>query len=350
MIDGQTPNHVQRYGTTPDAVFTVSLGGPSGSLLTVDFTTVDGTASDGSDYVASSGTLTFAPGTTTQSIVVPLVNDSVEEPTEDFVVNLSSADGAYIQKPQGTATILDDDAVPPVLLYFSLTSSATLPGIAGTVQDEDVVAYNGSDFDLVFDGSDVGLSGVDVDALSILDDGSLLLSFTAAASIGPLGTVDDSDIVRFIPTGLGDVTAGTFELYFDGSDVGLTRSGEDIDGLEFLPNGTLLISTTGSVSVPNASGSDEDLLAFTPSSLGSSTSGSWVRYFDGSDVGLSNSSSEDTNAAAVGPDDKIYFSTLGDFSVTAQAVPMRMFSHLRLARWAARHQDRLRCSLTAVRF
>ena len=64
-------------------------------------------------------------------------------------------------------------------------------------------------------------------------------------SLAGLGTVDDSDILRFTPSALGDNTAGSFALHFDGSDVGLTTNGEDIGAVEETADGNLLISTTG---------------------------------------------------------------------------------------------------------
>ena len=63
------------------------------------------------------------------------------------------------------------------------------------------------------------------------------------------------------------------------------------------------------------SGRDEDISAFTPTSLGQNTAGTWVRYFDGSDVSLGSSSSEDIYALAVDATGEIYLSTQGDFSV-----------------------------------
>ena len=74
-------------------------------------------------------------------------------------------------------------------------------------------------------------------------------------------------------------------MYFDGSDVGLTTSGEDVDAFELLSNGKIVLSTDGSASVPGVSSGAEDLLIFTPSSLGATTSGTYAMYFDGSDVG-----------------------------------------------------------------
>jgi len=82
-----------------------------------------------------------------------------------------------------------------------------------------------------------------------------------------------------------------------------------------LADGRVLVSTTGSSTVVSGA-ADEDILAFTPTSLGANTSGTWAMYFDGSDVGLADSSNEDTDAVDVGPDGKIYLSTLGNFIVT----------------------------------
>ena len=70
------------------------------------------------------------------------------------------------------------------------------------------------------------------------------------------------------------------------------------------PDGSLLVSTAGGYSGPGASGSDEDLIQFT-GTYGATTTGSWEIYFDGSDVGLSTSSSEDVNAVSVDSDGNI---------------------------------------------
>jgi hypothetical protein len=167
---------------------------------------------------------------------------------------------------------------------------------------------------MVFDGSDVGVT-VDLNAFHRLSATSFLMSFDTATTLGALGTVDDSDIVRFDATSLGATTAGAFSLYFDGSDVGLTTTGEDVDALALLPDNRLVVSTEGNPNVPGASGGDEDLLVFTPTSTGSNTAGTWALYFDGSDVGLSTTNENVVgvwSAAANGP---VYLTTLGAFSV-----------------------------------
>jgi hypothetical protein len=103
----------------------------------------------------------------------------------------------------------------------------------------------------------------------------------------------DEDILAFTPTTLGSTTAGTWALYFDGSDVGLTANdAEDVKGLYVqetpgLP--TLYLTTVGNFSVSGVSGANEDVLAFKPTGLGSTTAGSFGPglALDGSLYGLS---------------------------------------------------------------
>jgi hypothetical protein len=149
-------------------------------------------------------------------------------------------------------------------------------------------------------------------------DGSLLLSFDSSITVTGLGTVDDSDIVRFTPTSTGSNTAGSFAWYFDASDVSLTTDNEDVDAIGFAPDGRLVISTFGDFSVTGASGTDEDLAVFTATQFGATTSGTWALYFDGSDVSLTNSS-EDINGVRINSAGQIYLTTTGNFSVTGSS-------------------------------
>ena len=210
------------------------------------------------------------------------------------------------------------------LLWMSFRYNATLLG-AGTVTDEDIVAYDphSGAWSVVFDGSDVGLDLLEIDGFTALPSGDILLSFTEQTILpglvdGPNGNeIDDSDIVRFTPSLLGETTAGTFTFYFDGSDVGLTTDDEDIDAIAFVA-GQLVISTTGLVDVNGTMGSDEDLLRFHPQSFGANTAGTFDVFFDGSDVGMLQS---DVDAATITPDEEILLSTINTFSsasVTAE--------------------------------
>src|SRR5206468_540484 len=74
------------------------------------------------------GTLTFTPGTSTQTISVPVIGDTLDEPNETFAVNLTHADNAVLDDPQGVGTILDND--PPAI---SINNVAVTEGNSGTV-------------------------------------------------------------------------------------------------------------------------------------------------------------------------------------------------------------------------
>ena len=113
---------------------------------------------------------------------------------------------------------------------------------------------------------------------------------------------------------MGDTTAGVLSLWFDGSDVGLSTAAEDVDAVGVLADGRPVLSTLGGAQVPAASAADEDLLVFTPTSLGPSSAGTWTLSFDGSDVGLG-ASSENVDGADPGSDGAVRLSTTGAFSV-----------------------------------
>ena len=78
-------------GTTA-FTFTVTLSAASGQTVTVNFATADNTASSASDYQSNSGSLTFIPGDTEESITVLVNGDGTFEPNETFFVNLSVPD------------------------------------------------------------------------------------------------------------------------------------------------------------------------------------------------------------------------------------------------------------------
>ena len=100
-----------RTGST-NAVFTVTLTPRISDTVTVNFATANGTAVAPGDYSTVSGTLTFAPGQTSQTIAVPVIGDQVPEPTETFIVNLSSSSAnAHHRRYQALGTIVNDDSV-----------------------------------------------------------------------------------------------------------------------------------------------------------------------------------------------------------------------------------------------
>ncbi|MDZ5084897.1 Calx-beta domain-containing protein [Mycolicibacterium parafortuitum] len=93
------------------ANFVVTLAQPSNQTVTVQYATSNGTATGGDDYVAATGTLTFAPGETSKTISVVVLGDTVAEGTESFLVTLSSPTGATVGDGTGTGTITDATVV-----------------------------------------------------------------------------------------------------------------------------------------------------------------------------------------------------------------------------------------------
>jgi hypothetical protein len=99
---------VTEGSTSATVQFTVSLASPAGALTTVDYATADVSASAGTDYVATAGTLTFAPGATSTTVAVTVNGDTLDEPDEYFAFALSNASNP-IGDASGQGTIVDDD-------------------------------------------------------------------------------------------------------------------------------------------------------------------------------------------------------------------------------------------------
>ncbi|MFH1493683.1 MAG: Calx-beta domain-containing protein [Pseudomonadota bacterium] len=95
-----------------DAVITVSRQGSSIGPVTVNYSTANGTALAGSDYLTTTGTLTWSDGDAAdKTISVPVINDYLIEAAENFKVNLISASGAILGTAKiATVTIADNEA------------------------------------------------------------------------------------------------------------------------------------------------------------------------------------------------------------------------------------------------
>ena len=101
-------------GNTVD--FTVTLSRASSGTVTVGYATADGTATAGQDYTAASGTLTFAPGETSGSVSVSVLDDTHDDDGETFTLRLSNASGGRVTDDSATGTIENSDAMPQAWL------------------------------------------------------------------------------------------------------------------------------------------------------------------------------------------------------------------------------------------
>jgi uncharacterized repeat protein (TIGR01451 family) len=111
--------------------------------VTVAYATADGTALSPGDYTSTSGTLTFAPGVTTQAVSVPIVNDGVAEASETYTVVLSAPTVATIVDGSGLGTIVDDETGNADLSVEKTLLTASPAPANSTVQYQVVVTNAG---------------------------------------------------------------------------------------------------------------------------------------------------------------------------------------------------------------
>jgi hypothetical protein len=102
-------NTVEGNSGTHPLTFTVTLSQAVTVPVTVDWMTANGSAKAPSDYIAGSGTLTFAPGQTSSTLNVLVKGDRIKEPNEVFFVLLDNPHKATIADPSGTGGIMNDD-------------------------------------------------------------------------------------------------------------------------------------------------------------------------------------------------------------------------------------------------
>lgn len=182
-----------------NAVFTVTLSAASGRAVTVIYATANDTATAGVDYAAANGTLTFAPGVTTQTISPAVLGDTVVEADETFDIALSGPINATLADGTGQGTIQNDDATP----VLTSIAPASGPALGGTV-----VTLTGSDL--------TGATGVRFGATparSFTVNGPTSITATAPGGTGVV------DVTVITPSGTTAVTAAT-RYTFIGAPVG----------------------------------------------------------------------------------------------------------------------------------
>ena len=213
-----------------DVAFAVTLDGPSPAEVTVRYATADPSGSAdpvaeaGMDYESVSGTLTFAPGESNKTLSVSLVDDGIDEPTETFVMTLSSAANATIHTATANGTILDNDDAPRLSIRGASGGEgdvlAFVVALAGSSGQSVTVAYSTRDGTAVVGEDYEATEGVLTFApgdlartlsVTLLDDAvyereenfGLELSSPANATLGTstaTGTIVDDDRAAKAPT------------------------------------------------------------------------------------------------------------------------------------------------------
>jgi hypothetical protein len=217
-------------------------------------------------------------------------------------------------------------ATPPsdAILYLTAAGKAkTADGVP--FGKDDILHWDGSHWSLFFDGTQHGVSSKpDINAIHVNAANDLYLSYfpNTVNNIPGVGQITGHDILHF--------DGSNFTLFFDGSDVGLTTINEKVDALHILPGSVslpgggscdhyLLLSLLGKGQVPAGGGTlnffGEDLLGFCASSTGETTAGTWHMVLDGSAEGMPKNSTDSISANADGS--VIYLTTKSTFNVDA---------------------------------
>ena len=245
-------------GTTPVSV-TVTLSSAAAGPVTVGYTTVDSSATAPDDYVAASGTVSFAPGDTSETITVLVEGDLVSESPEQFLVKLTTASNATLGlADEGAVSIVDDD--PTVATVRRLGSVAVYDADPAVPAANDVTVSATGTTVRIHDASGSLLAGAGCSPVG--GTGDVQCSFVTAADLetGPLAdrvvvngaiatTIDGGAGADVLTGGAGDdaLTGGLGSDTLDGaggSDVLVETAGVDLT----LTDGSLLGLGTDSVS------------------------------------------------------------------------------------------------------
>ena len=105
--------------------FTVRLSAASGRSHNLRYSTRNGSAIAGSDFVARSGTVTFSAGVTSRTLTVSTIEDSLYEVNELFYMDISNpSNGATISDSWGSGRI-DNDETPPSFRHYKAMFAAS---------------------------------------------------------------------------------------------------------------------------------------------------------------------------------------------------------------------------------
>lgn len=144
-------------------------------------------------------------------------------------------------------------------------------------------------FEVYFEGKDVDLrnGGESIDALAVLPNGDLIMSIAGDGDVPGVGPFTDHDLVRFEPIELSNGTDGTWSMWLDGSDVGLSTADEDVNAVTTDPAGDIYLSTLGSFSVPGLTGSNSDVFTCGSPTTGGSSACTFAEYWTSAGDGFS---------------------------------------------------------------
>jgi hypothetical protein len=260
--------------------FTITRPGAAAANVTVNYTTADGTATAGSDYTATSGTLTFAPSDTSRTVTVATLADAAVEGDEVLTLSLSSpSGGATLARGIGTGTIIDANSsqttfsianAPSVTEGAALVYTVTKSGVTSLTTSVNYATANGS-----------GTAGTDYAAVF----GTLSFASSETSKTISVPTTDDSTIEppRTVLVNLSAPTSGATIAAVQGSGTINDNDSAPITvtnpALHYSASSSSAIAIT---TLANLNGRSGRVTSFVPSTGGGSatisTDGSTVTY------------------------------------------------------------------------
>jgi Domain of unknown function (DUF4082)/Bacterial Ig domain/Bacterial Ig-like domain (group 3)/Calx-beta domain/Cadherin-like domain/Purple acid Phosphatase, N-terminal domain len=188
------------FNTT--VTLTVKLSQSDTAPVTVNYTTVSGTAVAAVDFVPKSGSLYFGPGGVSLPVEITLVGDTTFEPTKEFYLDLSGPTNATLGKSRATITILNDDAGTITAATVTDFAAATLTGGAAVIATGDgeisLATALGSEFFGSSLPSDWTSSVLSAGGGAVIGGGSVTAS--GVSLLGGLTPVGTGHIAEFVAT------------------------------------------------------------------------------------------------------------------------------------------------------
>ena len=250
---------VEGNSGTSTATFTVTRT-PSGYPTTISYTTTPGTAVEGSDYLDKTGTLSFPASAvnSTQSIVVTINGDILDEANETYTVTLSNASGGTIADAIGAGTITDNDTAGVSVTESSGSTAVTEGGASDTVS-------------VVLTSQPTANVTITISASSELQVSPSTLTFTPANYATPqavtVSAVNDQQVEGAHGGTIGG-TATSTDANYNGSLGILTVAITDNDAVTAGDNApAVVVTVTGGTVTVTSNGSEGGGGAFSGSAL-----------------------------------------------------------------------------------
>ena len=224
------------------ASFAVTRSGDLTRASSVDYATVNGSATAGTDYSARTGTVSFAAGQATATIVIPIFNDVDVEGTETFNVELSGGSNAVIKDGSATGTIVSEDVPPPppTVLVNDVSANETDGSLTFTlVRTGDLSGMSTVDFATV---NGTAFAGLDYTAKA----GTISFAPGQATATISVAVIDDA-LVETPETMTLQLSRGTNITIVDAQGVGTINSEDVAPAPAVAVNDVAVSETAGSL-------------------------------------------------------------------------------------------------------